>query len=109
MFHPDYANTLCQKFPNYFGYIANTCHKITLKKKQYRESLEHVLINVLELKSESTTHKTLIHNNFDSIEDLVNTSDTDTPNLYCKNSNKASESISIGEHNLIHTFIYYLH
>ena len=44
--------------------------------KQYREALDHILVNVLELKSESTIWNTLNHNGYEYIEDLLNIYDT---------------------------------
>ena len=54
---------------------------MTLTHKQSRKSLEHVLTNILELKSESPIWKTLIHNDYECIEDLVNMNDSGTPDL----------------------------
>ena len=46
------------------------------------KALEHVFTNLLELNIVSPIHNTLIYNDFDYIEDLFNTSDTDIPNLH---------------------------
>ena len=62
---------------NYFGSIAHTFKKKTLSYNQSREALEHILTNVIELRIESTIWKTLIQNDFDCIEDLVNIADID--------------------------------
>ena len=62
---------------------------MTLTTKQYREELEHILINVLELKIGYQIRNTLIHKYYDCIEDLVNNDDTDTPNLRYKKFTKA--------------------
>ena len=69
------SNTECWKFPvpfifNYFGSIANTCHKMCLTRKHYKETLEHLLTNVLEIMSESPVRNNLIHNDCDCIETL---------------------------------------
>ena len=69
---------------------------MTLKQINSREELEHILTNLLELKSKYPIRNTLIHNDCDFIEELVNTTDTDTPNLCYKKPTKASESASIG-------------
>ena len=45
---------------------------MALTYNQSRESLEHVLTNVLELKSKYPIHKALIHNGYGCIEDLLN-------------------------------------
>ena len=80
---------------------------MTLKLKHSREALEQVLSNVLELKSDSPIRDTLICNDFNSIKDLVNTVDTDIPNIWNRKSTKALEYLSIGHHNIIRIFIYY--
>ena len=54
---------------------------MTLTYKHSREALERVFDNLLELNSESPIRNTLIHNDFDCTEDLVNISDTDIQNL----------------------------
>ena len=48
-----------------------------LTYKQYREALEHILVNVLELKSEYTIWNNLNHNGYKYIEDFLNIYDTD--------------------------------
>ena len=114
MFHQNYTNTLCWKFPvpfifNYFGSIANTCHKMRLTHKHYKETLEHLLTNVLELMSESPIRNNLIHNDCDCIEDLIKTTDKNIPNVCYKISTKALGSLSIVHRNLIQIFISYFH
>ena len=50
---------------------------MTLKYNQSREAMEHVLTNVLELKTKSPIWNSLPHNGYKFIEDFVNISDTD--------------------------------
>ena len=52
--------------------------------------------------------KNLIHNDCGYIEDFFNINDTDIPNTLCKTSAKSLGSLSIGHHNCIWIFIYYL-
>ena len=80
---------------------------MTLTHKQYREALEHILTNILELKSESPIWKALIHNGCDCIKYLVSTPDINIPNFSYKTSTKALESVSIWHHNIIKIFISY--
>ena len=80
-----------------------------MTRTQYREALEHVLTNILKLNRKYPIRKTSIQNDCDSIENLVNTADTDTPKFCYKTSSKTLEYFSIGHHNLIRIFIYYSH
>ena len=61
-----------------------------LECKQSMEALKHVLTNVPELRIKSKIWKTLIHNDCDFIEELINTAETDIKNLHNKKSTKAS-------------------
>ena len=72
---------------------------------QYKEALEHLLTNGLELKSKYPNQKNLMHNDCEYIEDLVNITDTDIPNLCYQTPTKALKYLSIGHHNLIWIFI----
>ena len=84
-----------------------TCYKSTLTYKQSRESMEHILTNVLELKSESPFWKTFNQNYCDSIEELVNISGTDILNLCYEKLTKEFKYFSLGHQNLIRYFIDY--
>ena len=61
------------------------------------------------MKSEFSIRKALIHNYCDCIEELVNSTDMDIPNLCFKTSTKESTYTSIGHHNIIQMFIFYFH
>ena len=80
---------------------------MTLTHKHSREALKHDHINVLELKSEYPIWKALIHIYCDFVEDLVNTDDTDIPNLHYKTSTKSEEYLYIGKKNLVWSFTDY--
>ena len=75
--------------------------------KQFREALEYVYTNLLEFKSEYPIRKTLIKNDCDCIQDLINIVDTDTQNLCYETPTKELKSLSLGHHNLIRYFIDY--
>ena len=81
-----------------------TCYKTPLTWKHSREALEHVLTNVLELKSESTDRKTLTQNAYECIEDLVNITDADIPDLSYPTDTKTVRPHYKGYHNLIRIF-----
>ena len=55
---------------------------MSLTRKQYRESLDQILTNLIELKSDYTTQKTLVENDCKNIEDPVITNDEDIPDLF---------------------------
>ena len=69
---------------------------MNLTYKEYREALEDVITNILELESESTIWKNLIHNECDCIGELVNISDTDIPKLCYKTSTKSLKLFTQG-------------
>ena len=61
---------------------------MTLTYKKSREYLEHILVNVIELKSEYPIRKNLNHNDYDCIEDLFNIADMDNQNIFYETSTK---------------------
>ena len=75
-----------------------------MARKQSRESLDNVVTNVLELKSEYKISKTLIHNAYECVEELVNILDEDTPYLSNPTDTKRWEPLYKGHHNLIRIF-----
>ena len=70
--------------------------------------MERIITNVLELKSESQTQKTLIHNYCKDIEDLATINDEDILYFSYLKDTKELVSLSKGHHNNIWIFIAYL-
>ena len=71
-----------------FGSVVNLFYNIPLTQKLFKEALENVINNVLELKSESPIRNNLNLNDCERIEDLVITTDEDIPDLRYQTYNK---------------------
>ena len=56
--------------------------------KKFREYLEHILVDVIELKSEYPIRNNLNHNDYDCIEYLFNIADMDIQNNFYETTTK---------------------